>query len=488
MGFCRKLLLRPGLSLAVILAAVVLIVRVAPQPPFATIATAALADGGDDGGDDGGNGSGDGGDGGSGDDGSDGGDLGEAAASGESESGGNDEGGDDEGASEAEDEAGSESGPAPEAGGADGGHEENEVLGADLSPDSLAQAIGLGFSIRGEEQLANLGLTLTRLSPPPGEEAVAARSELARRVGGLYDLNHVYRLAGADTVAGTVAAPGGDCDGPWCGPRALIGWPAVGPRCGQGIRIGMVDTGIDPQAESMISVGRSDGLRDRSFLDPGQSPSSPGHGTAIAGLLAGDPAAGFPGLLPGATLYSAAAFYADAQGRPMTNAVAILRALDWLAGERVGVVNVSVTGPPNVLLRRAVRALRKRGVLVVAAAGNGGPGAPPAYPAAYAGAVAVTAVDLQARPYRRANRGAYVAVAAPGVNIWTPGVSGGQYRSGTSFAAPFVTAVLADLQRAGGGDSEQALAALFAQLRDLGAPGYDTVFGYGLLQGSPHCQ
>jgi hypothetical protein len=119
-----------------------------------------------------------------------------------------------------------------------------------------------------------------------------------------------------------------------------------------------------------------------------------------------------------------------------------------------------------------------------AAAGNGGPTAAPAFPAAEPGVVAVTAIDGHAQPYPEANRGSYLAFAAPGVRVWTPGpTSNGSYHTDTSFAAPFVTAAiaarLADGTRP---DAAQITSALARTARDLGAPGKDPVFGWGLLQ------
>ena len=79
--------------------------------------------------------------------------------------------------------------------------------------------------------------------------------------------------------------------------------------------------------------------------------------------------------------------------------------------------------------------------MTVAAAGNNGPGAEPSYPAAYPGVIAVTAVDQNLNVYRRATQGAYVDLAAPGVNIWTASLKGsGALKTGTSDAVPFVSA------------------------------------------------
>jgi subtilisin family serine protease len=129
-----------------------------------------------------------------------------------------------------------------------------------------------------------------------------------------------------------------------------------------------------------------------------------------------------------------------------------------------------------------------RNLPVVAAAGNGGPGAAPAYPAAYPSVLAVTAVDQRLRLYRYANRGDYLQLAAPGVDIWTPTAGGsGDYRQGTSFATPYVTAVVVGLLSR----ERLPLATLTQRLannaRDLGAPGRDPLYGWGLVQGGGGC-
>jgi minor extracellular protease Epr len=98
------------------------------------------------------------------------------------------------------------------------------------------------------------------------------------------------------------------------------------------------------------------------------------------------------------------------------------------------------------------------------------------YPAALDGVVAVTAVDVALAPWPQASPGPHVALAAPGVDLYT---AGDKYRSGTSFAAPFATVALAlERERGGAGAPARVLAAA----RDLGPPGRDPVFGAGLVQ------
>jgi hypothetical protein len=117
----------------------------------------------------------------------------------------------------------------------------------------------------------------------------------------------------------------------------------------------------------------------------------------------------------------AGVFAADPEGVPTADVVALVSGLDWLAGRRTPVINMSFAGEPNTVVALALRRAIAGHAVVVAAAGNGGATAAPAFPAAEAGVIAVTAVDSHAQPYAEANHGSYVAFAAPGVRLWTPG-------------------------------------------------------------------
>src|SRR5690606_12108711 len=214
--------------------------------------------------------------------------------------------------------------------------------------------------------------------------------------------NHRYRLASEVCSEGR------------CYAFEAIGWPvaAAAEACGRGLTIGMIDTAVDP-AHPALSGAR---IETAAFL--GDSPSY-GHGTAVAALLVGRPDSAHPGLLPSARLFAADVFERDFIGQPRTEAHAIVRALEWLASKRVRVINMSFAGPDNPVLHEAVRRAVRRNVAIAAAGGNDGPSAGPAFPAAWDEAIAVTAVDASLRAYRRANRGSYLEIAAPGVGIWT---------------------------------------------------------------------
>ncbi len=172
----------------------------------------------------------------------------------------------------------------------------------------------------------------------------------------------------------------------------------------------------------------------------------------------------------------------------MTDTVSFSKALDWMGDSGVRLVNMSFTGPQDDLIQKKIESLSAKGLVFTAAAGNEGPTAGPAYPAAYPQVIAVTAVTKDLRNYPYANRGDHIDIAAPGVDIWTawPDAREG-YRSGTSFASPFVTGVLAVyppsvLRAPKDGILEHV------NVTDLGPPGRDPIYGRGLLQAPPSCQ
>ena len=144
---------------------------------------------------------------------------------------------------------------------------------------------------------------------------------------------------------------------------------------------------------------------------------------------------------------------------------------------------MSFAGPSDPLMARAMASARQKGAILIAAAGNAGPKSPPLYPAADPNVIAVTATDADDHLFPMANRGAYVAVAAPGVDILVP-VPGGSYQvsSGTSFAAAYVSGVVAlILERRPRLLPDAAKRILLSTAKDLGPKGRDDQFGAGLI-------
>jgi subtilisin family serine protease len=149
------------------------------------------------------------------------------------------------------------------------------------------------------------------------------------------------------------------------------------------------------------------------------------------------------GIAPDAKLLAARAF-GDAPGRSEGTSFAIYKSLQWAADNGARVVNMSFAGPADPALHRILTAAYEKDEVLIAAAGNAGPNSAPLYPAADAAVIAVTATDSDDGLFKMANRGRYVAVAAPGVEVLAlaPGESY-QITTGTSVAAAHVSAIAA---------------------------------------------
>lgn len=206
---------------------------------------------------------------------------------------------------------------------------------------------------------------------------------------------------------------------------------------GKRVRVAVIDTGVDAAHPAFK------GAQIESFDALGGAKSQPEtHGTAIAGIVGARD--GLEGVAPQASLLSARAFTAEKGASARSFTFAILKSLDWAVLSGARVVNMSFAGPADPVLAKAISAADAQGVVLIGAAGNGGPSAPPAYPAAYPEVVAVTATDDRDGLYKDANRGSYIAIAAPGVDI-VAAAPGGAYdiSSGTSLAAAHVSGIAA---------------------------------------------
>lgn len=287
------------------------------------------------------------------------------------------------------------------------------VVVADPDAASLQAAVRGGFRIVGDERVAELGLRSVTLGVPRGDSAREALRKLARIAPALQaDFDHIYEPAG--------------------GSLAPLAGAAMASAAGSGRRIGMIDGGV---AAHPSLAGAA--IEQAAFSGKAEAT---GHGTAVASLIVGRHGA-FNGAAPGASL-----FVADVYGgnQAAGSASAIVRALAWMVRKRVPVVNVSLAGPPNRLVARAIEAVRARGTIIVAAVGNDGPAAPPQYPASFPGVVAVSAVDARGRALPEAGRATHLDFAAPGADMAaaSPGRGYAKVR-GTSFAAPLAASRLA---------------------------------------------
>lgn len=374
----------------------------------------------------------------------------------------------------------------------------NEVLATNMSPRSVFRARRLGFKVRRGASFARLNLRVNRLIAPRGMSAGRARRLLRRKLpDSRYTLNRVYRIYHA--ALGREPRPSRKliervprgrsfrrCGTGKCYASKAIRWSKKLRNCARSVKVGVIDTGYDKNHPALR--GGPVRIHDAKIASQ-QRPLAPSrHGTGVLALLTGNPKTTTAGLIPGAEFFMADVFFADKAGRPVSDTNSMLNALALMDAYDVDIINLSLTGPKDPMIANAISALSKKGVIIVAAAGNGGPAAPPSYPAAYSQVIAVTAVNKRLGSYRYANRGSYIDIAAPGVDIWTamPGNKAG-YQSGTSFAAPYVTAVVAAMFRHNGPMSKTQILKQITT-RDLGARGRDKIYGRGLVLAPRRCR
>ena len=319
-----------------------------------------------------------------------------------------------------------------------------EVVMTDPDDASVAAAQAAGFRLIERDTIPGLDVGFARFAAPRGMGIEKALKRIRNAVPG--------REVSADPLH---FASGGEASAPFA-----PAWSPA-PFAAPGARIGIIDGGVNTQvvAPPIIQTGFAAG-----------APSVSDHATGIASLISGG--SGIRAAAPGSSLYVADVYGRDPAGG---NATAIAKAIGWLVSQRVAVITVSLVGPANPLLARVIASAQARGILIVAAVGNDGPAAPPAFPASYPGVIAVTGVDGRDRALIEAGRSEHLDYAAPGADMMA--VSGGGRLiavRGTSFAAPLVAARIA----ATGSPS-----ALDREARDLGARGPDRIFGRGLVCG-----
>ncbi len=364
----------------------------------------------------------------------------------------------------------------------------NEVLATNVDNGTLIKAIKMGFQVVTADHFSGLGMTVTRLRAPSSLTALDAHRTLQSMLQvGAVGFNHRYRLyRSATSERAATGRAHKACHRQGCYGQSAIGWSSTLARCAKDIKIGVIDTGID--AKHPAFTNRQ--IEFATTTSNGQRTSDDGHGTGILALLAGNPKSGVHGLIPEARFVLADIFSTDTGGEPVTDTVSLLRALELMGTlDDVAILNMSLSGPHDPPIKTAIAKLAKKGIILIAAAGNGGPGAPPSYPANYEQVISVTAVSQSENVFRHANHGDYIDLAAPGVRIWTA-LPGGQYgfQTGTSFAVPYVTAAAAAIYNTLPRHA-RTKATLLARLptQDLGVPNRDKVYGKGLLLAPPNC-
>lgn len=329
------------------------------------------------------------------------------------------------------------------------------LIATGISAASLERVQKEGFQILERAEIAGLDLNYVKFATRSGEQLKSEQKQLQKLAREAeISADNIYFTSNSTPVSVNASVLA----------SSLLASGNV--RSGA---MGLIDGGVARHSAIAMPVEQ------RGFAKG--APIASSHGTAIASLISGSLKASSRGLLV-ADIYGS-----DPAGG---NATAIARALGWMAQKNVPVVAISLVGPDNGLLGRAVKAAQQKGMLVVAAVGNDGPAAPPRYPAAYKGVIGVTGVDQRERALPEAGIATPVDFAAPGAGIKGASPDGKLVPlRGTSFAAPLVAArLLSHYPTANIGKIESAVNGLINEAKDLGKKGADKIYGNGLICGN----
>ena len=308
------------------------------------------------------------------------------------------------------------------------------------------------------------------------------------RIGGGRSVASVVQALGAENIVATVqpnylfalqqqaaaAAPAGAGDAAQYVLAELQIAQAHQIATGKTITVAVINSEIDAKHPDL------DGAIVKSFdaLAGGDTPHA--HGTSIAGAIAAH--GKLMGIAPDVQILAVHAFD-DSPGEAKGTSFAIDKGLQWAADNDARVVNMSFAGPADPILARMLAAAYAKGIVLIAAAGNGGPQSAPLYPAADPDVIAVTATDNAEHVFALANRGRYIAVAAPGVDILAL-APGNAYAltSGTSIAAAHVSGIAALLlERNPALKPGDIRSILIATAKPIGPPVPDSPFGAGVV-------
>lgn len=265
------------------------------------------------------------------------------------------------------------------------------------------------------------------------------------------------------------------------------------PYTGKGVKIGVIDSGIDVNHSELDVKG---GMCALDHLCPQGTPYQDdlGHGTHVAGIIAAKKnGAGIVGVAPNSELYSIKVINHLNSG----TTTQIVRGIEWAIENEMDIINMSITTKRNdPALELALNQAYQAGILLVGAAGNDGFGDiadTVTYPAKYESVIAVSAIDTDGAKLYESSMGPEVELTAPGgkINSTYPRIldttdgkrDGYTTLSGTSMAAPHVTGIAALLKERYPQMSNYEIRAVLANsAKDIGKPGKDDQFGYGLVQ------
>lgn len=327
----------------------------------------------------------------------------------------------------------------------------------------LAQA-GVGLATRVVERIPQLGVEVVQVTTDSAERALQA----LRRVPGVAYVEPNYPIQ--------IMEQPNDPDIPIQWHLEAIGAPAAwGVATGVGVVIAIVDTGVDPNEPDL----KGKIVSGFDFVNEDAEPwDDQGHGTSVALIAAAAANNGYGGA---GVAYDARVMPVKALSNTGSGTHAwVAKAIVWAADNGADIINLSVGGPySSQTLQDAVSYAWRRGVLLVAAAGNESSNVP-VYPAAYDQVLAVTGTTRNRQRASFSNWGDYVSVAAPGTNILVTLGGNHQAGSGTSLSTPQVAGVAAlILSRNPNLNNGQVRDIIQTTASDLGSPGWDPFYGFG---------
>ena len=254
---------------------------------------------------------------------------------------------------------------------------------------------------------------------------------------------------------------------------------------GQGIRVAVLDTGID---ENHVDLAEAiDDARD--FTRSRSGPiDKQGHGTHVAGTIAArQNDVGVIGVAPECRLLVGKVLGDDGSG----TAAGVAAGIDWACDSGAQIISMSLgSARSSEVIHAAIVRATEKGRFVICAAGNDGRPSSVNYPGRWSNTIAVAAVDRSGRVTRFSSRGAEVDVSAPGQDVLSTYLNGGYAKlSGTSMAAPMVagvvTLMLSKHVNHGGRTPVTNTHQLREHLRrtstDAGPRGHDPAYGWGLI-------
>jgi subtilisin family serine protease len=349
-------------------------------------------------------------------------------------------------------------------------------IAGNVTMERLQAAVGrLGLTLLASENLAITGSTVARFRITNGRSpAEIIRALAAIQLVAVAQPNYLYTLQqqGDDAASRDDSEPKGDAAQYMLEKLKISDVHRI--VRGTNVPIAVIDSEIDvthPDLEGVVT---------KRFDAVGAPENSHAHGTGMAGAIAAHRR--LLGTAPAARLLAVHAFSTTAATADSTT-FNILKGVNWSVQEGARIINMSFAGPRDPSLERALKAAYDKGIVLIAAGGNAGPKSPPLFPGAIPFVIAVTATDVDDKLFSGANRGKYISVAAPGVDILVPAPEGEyQMTTGTSVAAAEVSGIVALLlERNPKLMPADIRRILTASAKRLGPGERDDNFGSGLI-------